>query len=435
MDVRKTRYAKSGNVHIAYQVVGDGPMDIVYAPGMLSHLDLQWEDRATARFYNRLAAIGRLILFDKRGTGLSDRDVGMPTLEERMDEIRSVMDAAGSERAALIGYSDGGVMSTLFSVTYPERTLALVLLCSLPHVSDLTPGWIQNFSEVVEREWGTGASVRAFAPSLATNERARDAVARFERACASPSGVLALLKITSNLDTRPLLPLVRVPALVIHRASDPVITADGARHMAENIPGARLWQQPGEHLIGTGDVDSLADEVEEFLTGVRPAPEPNRVLATVLFTDLVGSTRLAAELGDRAWRERLDQHDELCRHEVERHHGRYVKATGDGLLATFDGPARAIRCARAIVDGVRALGLEARAGLHTGEVELRGDDVGGIAVHIAARVMQPARPGDVFVSQAVPLLVAGSGIAFEERGEHELKGVPGRWHLFAVMRE
>jgi class 3 adenylate cyclase len=267
------------------------------------------------------------------------------------------------------------------------------------------------------------------------NERARDAVARFERACASPSGVLALLKMTSNLDTRPLLPLVRVPTLVIHRQSDPVITADGSRHLAENIPGARLWQQPGEHLIGTGDVDALADEVEEFLTGVRPAPEPDRVLATVLFTDLVGSTRLAAELGDRAWRERLDHHDELCRHEVERHRGRYVKATGDGLLATFDGPARAIRCALTIVRGVRALGLDARAGLHTGEVELRGDDVGGIAVHIAARVMQPARPGEVFVSQAVPLLVAGSGIKFEERGEHELKGVPGRWGLFAVVRE
>jgi class 3 adenylate cyclase/pimeloyl-ACP methyl ester carboxylesterase len=442
IEVPETRYAKSGDVNIAYQVVGDGPFDLVHVPPFVSNLELQWEDPAERRYFERLASFSRLIMFDKRGTGLSDR-VAVATLEERMDDLRAVMDAAGSERAAIYGGSEGGALSILFAATYPERVSALVLYgayARLAWASDYPDGvpedaWIDGLP-LVEKSWGRGTGegpfVNALAPKLANDPVFQKTYGRWERLSASPGAVVAILRMVHDLDVRHLLTAIRVPTLVVHRTADPSHAA-GSRYLGAHIPGARVVELPGDQYFPHfGDQDRILDEIEEFLTGVRPMHAPDRALATVLFTDIVSSTERAATLGDDAWSHTLDAHDALVVRAVERHRGRRINTTGDGMLATFDGPARGVRCAQAICKAVRSLGVEVRAGLHTGEIELRGDDIGGIAVHIGARVSALAGPGEVLVSSTVKDLVAGSGITFADRGSQVLRGVPDEWRIFAV---
>ena len=442
MDVPDVRYARSGDINIAYQVVGDGPLDLVFVMGWVSHLDYFWEEPSFARFLRRLASFSRLILFDKRGTGLSDRVAldELPTLEQRMDDVRAVMDAVGSERAALMGISEGGPMCLLFAATYPERTAALVMigayarrLWAEDYPFGSPPEEYEAFLEDVRQNWGGPVGLERRAPSLVADERFRTWWATYLRMGASPGAAYVLTRMNGEIDARQALPSVSAPTLVIHRTGDRSLPVEGARYMAERIRDAKVVELPGDdHLPFVGDQDEILDEVEEFLTGVRPRPEPDRVLATVLFTDIVGSTEKAAEVGDRRWRELLEQYHEAVRRELERWRGREIDTAGDGFFASFDGPARAIRCACAVRDSVQSFGLEIRAGLHTGECELLGEKVAGIAVHTGARVAAKARPGEVLVSSTVKDLVAGSGIEFEEHGEHELKGVPGRWRLYAA---
>jgi pimeloyl-ACP methyl ester carboxylesterase len=443
-----TRYARSGDVNIAYQVVGEGPLDLVYVPGWVSHLDLNWEEPTYARFLERLASFSRLILFDKRGTGLSDRvPVGeLPTLEQRMDDVRAVMDATGSQQASLFGASEGGPMCALFAATYPERVRSLVMYGSyargLPEGDypwaatrwATTPNDLEAILELLSETWGEPEELLGFwGPSIAEQERYRQWWSRYLRMSASPAAGVALSRMNHQVDIRHVLPTIQAPTLIIHRAQDSLNLAEGSRYMADRIPGARYVELPGEdHLWFFGDQDALLDEVEQFLTGTRRLREPDRVLATVLFTDIVKSTERAAELGDKRWRELLVRHEAVVRAELERFRGREMKMLGDGVLATFDGPARAIRCARVICEEVRALGIEIRAGLHSGECEMLNGDIGGIAVHTGARVSAKAASGEVLVSSTVKDLVAGSGIEFRDRGVHRLKGVPGEWRLFAV---
>lgn len=438
MDV-DVHYARSGDLRIAYATFGDGPVDFVFVPGWVSHLESWWEADAPARFFRRIASFSRLIMFDKRGTGLSDPFTGVPTLEERSDDVRAVMEAVGSTAAFLCGLSEGGPMSVLFSAAYPDRTRGLILIGSNVRILK-SPDWPygktpeewQEFREGIE-DWGQGGLINLFLPSFAGDERAKRYFSRWQRMSASPSTALALFDANTQIDIRHILPQVQVPALVIHRTDEPVVSVGNARYAAEHIPGARLLEQPGEdHLPWLGDADGMLDAIEEFVTGSRHHVDEDRILATVLFTDIVDSTRLAAEAGDRRWRELLDAHDEISAREVERFRGRRVKTTGDGMLAVFDGPARGVRCAQAVLDGLAELRVEIRAGLHVGECELRGDDVGGLAVHIGARVAGLAKPSEILVSRTVRDLVAGSGLRFDERGEHELKGVPDRWSLYAV---
>jgi class 3 adenylate cyclase len=435
--VPKTQYAKSGDVRIAYQVVGEGPFDLVFVPGFISNLDVAWEEPYRARVWTRLAAFSRLIMFDKRGTGLSDRAVGVPTLEERMDDVRAVMDAVGSEQAALFGISEGGAMSVLFAATYPERTRALVLYGTYGHFSSwvVPPDKIDAALDRMEKNWGTGESIRLFAPSVASDETFKLSWARFERLGASPSAVVALMRMNSEIDIRPILPSIRVPTFIIHRQGDVRVNVEAGRYMARQIPNAKYLELPGcDHALWTGDTERILDEVEEFLTGSRSAAESDRVLATVLFTDIVNSTKRAETIGDRAWHDVLDRHNALVRREILRHRGHEVRTMGDGFLATFDGPARSIRCALAINEGVEALGLQVRAGLHTGEIEITDDDLSGIAVHIASRVATMAKPGQVLVSNTVRDLVAGSNIRFHDEGCHPLKGLTESVRLFAAER-
>jgi DNA-binding SARP family transcriptional activator/class 3 adenylate cyclase len=439
--VPTVRFAKSGDVHIAYQVVGDGPVDLVFVPGVISHLELLWDPGTEAeRFFRHLASFSRLILFDKRGTGLSDRDVGRPTLEQRMDDLRAVMDAAGSERAAVIGFSDGGPMSILLATTYPDRVSALILAATMARATpapdypcgERTLMFAETLGQLINEGWGEGRSVEWFAPELAHSRSARANIARWERMSVSPGALAVYLSLLPMMDVRAVLPAVRVPTLVIHRSGDVVLDIYHARYLAEHIAGARLIERPGGNHILWSDAGPLADEIEAFIAGAKVEADLDRVLTTVLFTDIVGSTERAGALGDRLWSELLDRHDELARRALEGYRGRLVKTTGDGLLATFDGPARAVRCARAIGEAVRPLGLEIRAGVHTGEVERRGDDVGGIAVHIGQRISSLAGPGQVLASGTVHDLVFGSGIEFEAKGSRALKGVPGRWRIYAV---
>ena len=434
----ETRYAKSGDVSIAYQVVGDGPFDLVFVPGFVSNLDYTWEDPGLAHFLSRLAGFSRLILFDKRGTGLSDRVAGAPDLEVRMDDVRAVMDAARSEHGAVFGVSEGGAMSMLFAATYPERTRALALYGTYAHY----PTWVlsgerlQAFIDVIERGWGTGETVEFFMPSKASDENFRREWGRRERLGASPAAAVALTRMNTEIDVRPILPAIRVPTLVLHRTGDPRCNVEAGRYIGNNIPGAKYIELPGSnHSFHTepGMVERVADEVEEFLTGSRGEVEADRVLATVLFTDIVDSTKRAAELGDREWRALLDRHDAAVRTQIGRFRGHEVKSLGDGFLATFDGPARAVRCAAAIAGSVQPLGLAVRSGLHTGEIELNRDDIGGIAVHTAARVVAMAGPGETLVSSTVRDLVAGSGLRFEDRGHHALRGLPEEVHLYTAL--
>jgi pimeloyl-ACP methyl ester carboxylesterase len=439
MDV-DVHYARSGDLRIAYAAFGDGPVDFVFVPGWVSHLENWWEANASARFFRRIASFSRLIMFDKRGTGLSDPFGGAPTLEERADDVRAVMEAIGSTSAFVCGLSEGGPMSVLFSATHPDRVRGLILIGSNVRVlrtPDWPHGWTsEQYEEVlddVEENWGQGGLMNLFLPTFVGDERARRNWARYQRMGASPANARALLEANTQIDVRPILPQVRVPTLVIHRTDERVVPVANGRYFAEHIPGARLLEQPGEdHLPWLGDTEAMLDAIEEFVTGSRHRVDADRVLATVLFTDLVDSTRHVAEAGDRRWRELLDAHDEIGMREVERYRGRRVKTIGDGMLAVFDGPARGVRCAEAVRDAIAELGVELRAGIHVGECELRGDDVGGLAVHIAARVAALAGPGEILVSRTLCDLVAGSGLHFAERGEHDLKGVPDRWALYAV---
>ena len=436
----KTRYAKSGDVHIAYQVVGDGRLDLVYAPPWIGNMELIWEEPSCARFLKRLASFSRLILFDKRGTGSSDRAVEIPILEQQIDDLISVMDSVGSERAALLGASEGGSLCTLFAATHPERTSALILCGAVATTRwspetpwALTRETFETWIQTVGREWGGPLAIELFAPSVAHDQRFRDWWARLLRLAASPATAIALLRMLDDIDVRPVLPTIRVPTLVLHCTGDRAVNVENGRYLGRHIPNAKYVELPGaDHFPYVGDTDAILAEIEEFLTGARHAPEADRVLATVLFTDIVGSTAHAAGMGDQRWRDLLGSYQALVRGELARSRGREVKTLGDGFLATFDGPARAIRCACAIRDSVRPLGIEIRAGLHTGECELMDDDVGGIAVHIGARVASSAAPGEVLVSSTVKDLVAGSGLRFADRGTHHLRGVPGEWRLFAV---
>jgi class 3 adenylate cyclase len=431
----ETRYAKSGDVHIAYQVIGNGPLDLVFVPGFISHVDHVWDEPRWAGFLERLASFSRLICFDKRGTGLSDRVSAIPTLEERMDDVRAVMDAVGSERAAFFGISEGGPMSLLFAATYPDRTIALTLFGSyaLFPTAVMSPEKLADFLERVEESWGTGKLVPNFAPSLAEDAAFISWWARFERLGASPSAVKTLMRMNSEIDIRGVLPAIHVPTLILHRAGDARVNVAAGRYLAQHIAGARYIELPGnDHLFCAGDSRRILDEIEEFLTGSRSHSEMERALATVLFTDIVGSTERAVALGDHEWRRLLETHHARVRRELVRFRGKEIKTLGDGFLATFDGPARGVRCAEAIRDNVHDLGLEIRSGLHTGEIEILPNDVGGIAVHVAARVAQLAGPGEVLTSSVLKELVAGSGLRFEDRGVHALKGLADGVRIFAA---
>ena len=438
MERPRVRYARSGDVNIAYQVVGDGPFDLVLVPGFVSHLDLDWDEPRSAHFLNRLASFSRLIRFDKRGTGLSDRPGGLPDLETRMDDVRAVLEAAGSERAVLFGYSEGGPLSVLFAGTFPERTLGLVLYGTYAKRRDpdddypWAPTWDERlaYASDTERTWDTDADMSTMAPS-ADEVLTRWWVQR-ARAAASPGAARDLILINSQIDIRPLLPSIQVPTLVLHRRDDRDSRVDEGRYIASHIPGARFVELAGRDHLPWVNPDQILDVVEEFLTGVPRAPEPDRVLATILFTDIIGSTERAGTLGDRQWGAVLDQHDRIASQHIDRFQGRQVKSTGDGVLALFDGPGRAVRCASAVREDVRSLGIEIRSGLHCGEVELRNGDIGGIAVHIGARIAAMAGPGQVLVSSTVKDLVTGSGLSFDDLGEHQLKGVPGTWRVFKL---
>ncbi len=436
----ETRYARSGGVNIAYTVIGDAPLDLVFVSGWVSHLELAWEHPDLARFYRRLASFSRLIVFDKRGTGLSDRVSELPTLEQRMDDVRAVMDAVGVERAAVFGISEGGPMCALFAATYPDRTTSLVMygtyakrIWDPEYPWAPTPEERQRFFDAIAGGWGGAVDLGTIAPTVAGDEGFARWWSAYLRAGASPGAALALARMNTEIDIRHILPTIRVPTLILHRTGDRDCHVRGGRFIAAQIPGAKYVELDGvDHLPFVGNADAILDEVEEFLTGVRHVPEPDRVLATVLFADIVGSTERAAALGDGRWHELLVRYQTLARRELESHRGREIDTAGDGVLAAFDGPARAIRCACALRDAVRALGIEVRVGLHTGECEVIGPKLGGIAVHIGARVAAQARAGEVLVSSTVKDLVAGSGLRFLDRGVHVLKGVPEDWHLFAV---
>ncbi len=436
----RTRYARSGDAHIAYQVFGDGDIDLVFVPGFVSNIEHYWQTPGIPAFLERLGSFARVVMFDKRGTGLSDPVAEPPPLEQRMDDMQAVMDAVGLERAALFGISEGGPASLLFAATYPDRTSALALYGSTPRFrADGDAPWgasdddVELLLEVVADRWGQGTLLGLYADSRRDDPELLEAWGRFQRAGASPGMARALFAATFEIDVRDILPTISVPTLILHRTGDAAVPVEGARLMAERIPGARLVEFEGsDHLFFIGNYEGILDEMEEFLTGTRRPRQLDRVLATVMFTDIVDSTRQAAEAGDRGWRELMERHDELTRRQLDRFRGREIKTLGDGFLATFDGPARAIECAAAIRDGVRPLGLEVRAGLHTGECELAGDDVRGMAVNIGARIGALAEANEVLVSGTVKDLVVGADLTFADRGEHELKGVPGTWRLFAA---
>ncbi|HEX6229844.1 MAG TPA: adenylate/guanylate cyclase domain-containing protein [Solirubrobacterales bacterium] len=436
-----TRYARcTDETSIAYQVHGDGPLDLVLVPGFVSHVEVLWEHPRVARFLRRLASFSRLVVFDKRGQGLSDRPADPPTLENSMDDLGAVLEAAGCERPAILGISEGGPMSMLFAATYPDRVSSLILYGTYARMVrtaefdlGIPPEALDRWGEMVRSEWGGPVGIGIWAPSEKGDPEFENWWARLLRLGTSPAGAIALMELYREMDVRGVLASIDVPTLVLHRAEDKIVSARQGRYLAEQIPKARYVELPGpDHLGWVGDQDLLLDEIEDFLTGSRRAHEPERALATVLFTDIVGSTERAAELGDRRWRDLLEHHDAIVRRQLGAHQGREVKTMGDGFLATFDGPARAIRCATAIRDELKAIGLDVRVGIHTGEVELLDSDVSGMAVNIGARIGALAEAEEVLVSSTVRELVVGSGLEFADRGTHALKGAPGEWHLFAV---
>jgi class 3 adenylate cyclase len=431
-----TRYAVSGDVNIAYQTMGDGPVDIIIVPGVVSHVEFLHEVPGYTAFLRHLSTFARVVTFDKRGQGLSDRISGAPSLEQRMDDVRAIMDDIGSRRAVLMGISEGAAMSALFAATYPERVSQLILYGGFACGADLW-GSDSSMEKVLRRirHWGNGGLIKGVMPSRAENQDAVNQFAKFERHSASPGAYKAIVLLNLLIDVRAILPTVRVPTLVLHRRTDALVSVEWGRDLAAQIPGAKFIEYPGsDHVYFSGDVEAMLGDIEEFITGHREISsiDLDRVLATVLFTDIVDSTSSAAEMGDQTWRRLLDSHDELAKQMVEKHRGTLIKTTGDGILATFDGPGRAVRCALAFGAAAKQIGLPLRAGLHTGEIEIRGRDIGGIAVHAAARVMAQSQCSEVLVSRVVTDLVAGAGLKFSERGSHELKGLPGRWDLFAA---
>ena len=425
-----TRYALSGDVNIAYQTMGDGPIDIILVPGIVSHVEFLHEVPGYTRFLRRLSTFARVLTFDKRGQGLSDRISGAPSLEQRVDDVRAIMDDIGSRRAVLLGFSEGVPMSIFFAAAYPHRVSQLILF----------GGFAKSISteEMVAQRvklWGAGEIIKYAWRSQAANPEAVKQVAKLERLSTSPGALKALMTLNMMIDVTSILPTVRVPTLVLHRRTDALVPVAAGRELAAQIPGAKYIEYPdGDHLFWTGDVETILGDIQEFVTGERESAafDLERVLATVLFTDIVDSTSSAAAMGDRQWSRLLESHDQMARQLVEKHRGNLVKSTGDGILATFDGPGRAVRCALAFQTATQQIGLPVRAGLHAGEIEVRGRDVGGIAVHAAARVMAQCQPSEVLVSRVVTDLVAGAGIKFDERGSHELKGLPGRWDLFSA---
>jgi len=436
----QVRYAKSGDVNIAYAVVGDGPFDLLVVPGFTSHIDMSWErplDHAT----ERMASIARLILFDKRGTGLSDPVDDPPPLEVRMDDVRAVMDAAGSDRAALFGISEGGAMAMLFAATYPERTRALVTwgaMARTTYAPDYTfaptvETYLEAATELILPYWSSDLGAEMYTPSRADDPVLRAWAAKEDRLGASLGMLLKIVTMYMEVDVRDIVSSITVPTLIMQAHGDYIVNVRHGRWLAEHIPNARYVEFPGiDHAVLLVDPDPVLDELETFLTGVRPVAEPERVLATIMFTDIVSSTAKQAELGDRRWLDLLASHHQVVREQLDRFRGVEIKTVGDGFLATFDGPARAVKCGEAIVEAVHAIGVEVRVGIHSGEIERVGEDVAGIGVHIASRVGALAAPGEVLVSETVKGLVAGSGITFVERGEYELKGVPDRWRLYRV---
>jgi class 3 adenylate cyclase len=436
----ETNYAKSGDIHIAYQTLGTANQDLVYLAGIFSHIELQWENPLYERFLTRLSSFARLIMLDMRGVGLSDRAGQLPLLEDQMDDLTAVLDRVGASQAAILGVSQAAPMAILYAASFPEKVSALVLYgayASAQRREDYSwgrdPEWIAQFLAQLENRWGQGTFLEQVAPSLTGDAVFKDWWARFERYSSSPGNALAYAKAHINDDVRDLLGSVSVPTLVIQRAGDTYRRAGQGKYLAERIPGARFVELQGrDHLPFVGNSDEIVDEIEEFLTGARSGPELGRVLATILFTDIVDSTSKAVELGDSRWNRLLAGHNQIIKLQLSKHRGRLIDTAGDGVLALFDGPARAIRCALAIRDSVHDLGLRIRAGLHTGEVEVGADGISGLGVHIGARISALADPDEVLVSRTVKDLVAGSGIGFQERGTHELKGVPDRWELFFV---
>ncbi len=433
-----TRYAQSGEVSVAYQVVGDGPIDLVVVPGSFTHLEHGWTYPPIARWAERLASFSRLILLDKRGTGMSDRAVPADTLEDRMDDVRAVMDAAGCEQAALYGVSEGGPMAMLFAATYPRRTSHLVLYGTFPRIL-AAPDWPgippEEWEAAIEERvasFGAGPPLDVWAPSVADDAWHQEWWGAYERTAGSPGAVRTHMRMQGEIDVRAVLPSIQCPTLVLHRRDDRVVPFGAARYLESRIPGARLVALEGADHLPVGDPEDSCGAIEEFLTGARTALPAERILATIVFTDVVGSTSLVAEKGDQRWRGLLDRHDAVVRHTAARHGGRLVKGTGDGVLATFDGPARAVRFATDVDRELASVGLRVRAGVHTGEIEVRGDDIAGIAVHIAARIAAMAGEGEVLASRTVKDLTAGADLAFADRGVHELRGVPDEWQVYAV---
>jgi len=425
----ETHYAKSGDVHIAYQVFGTGPIDLVIVPGFISNLDVHWDDPGYAHLLWRLAAFARVIMFDKRGTGLSDPVSQLPNLETRMDDVRAVMDAAGSERAALLGGSEGGPLAMLFAATYPKRTRALILYGSYAHFysSVLSKERLESFIAKAEESWGTGASLRAFAPGMLEKPRFREWWARYERLGASPAAVVALFRMNAEIDVRAVLPTIGVPTLVIHRRDDVRVSFTGGRYLAEHIAGAKFVEIPGsDHLFWVGDTDRIADELEEFLTGMRPRSEHNRVLATIVALDISGAPRSA---------DRLERHDARLQAAIDHFRGRAMATRPDGTLVSFDGPARAVRFAIAVRNSAAELGFAVRCGIHTGEIELHDGDAGGLAIHVAMRVAAQARPGEIFASSIVRDLVVGSELRFGEARTVTVEGLAEPVRVVAVMAE
>jgi class 3 adenylate cyclase len=438
----KTKYARSGDVRIAYQITGNGPFDVVWAPGTMSHLDLDWEIPQRALFFECFSQFCRLIRFDKRGTGLSDRPVKMATLEERTDDIRGVMDDVGIERANIFGVSEGGSMACLFAATYPQRVNSLLVwgaqarwIASPDHPWGQTQDQHDQMIAMIDDDWpsfeyitGPGAGMGKDADPAFI-----ESLSRYMRAAANPSAVYAYEQMNGQIDTRPILPSIQAPTLVMNRTGDPCANVEAARDMASRIPGAKFKEYPGNsHSMMLDDMENVLSDIQEFITGERPIDSSDRILATVLFLDIASSTERAAELGDTPWRNLLNSYYAIVRKELARFRGKETNTTGDSFLATFDGPGRAVRCALAITFAVRQLGIEIRAGVHTGECELMGDNVGGIAVHTGARIMAKAEPGAVLVSGTVKDLVSGSGINFQDYGVYELKGIPGEWRVFSA---
>lgn len=440
----RTRYTKSGKLNIAYQVIGEGKVDLVYVPGWVSHIDMVWDDPELSGFLRKLARFSRLILFDKRGTGLSDRVSELSTLEERMDDICAVMDAAGSERAVIFGHSEGGTVSCLFAATYPQRTVALITfgVFAKRMYSDDYP-WApkpeerEAFYRSIEEEWGNGQTMglEKIMPSFADNPHYYDWFASYLRSAASPGAALALARMNSEADITKILDTIKVPALVIHRTDDTDANVEEGKYIASRIPNARFVELPGQdHVFWAGDTYPVLAEIEEFVTGIRPQRVFKRFLTTILFTDIVNSTKHLSDKGDRKWMDILEAHNHIVRKQLERFNGKEIKLTGDGFLATFDGPSKAIRCAEAIREGLQLLGIGFTAGIHTGECEvLDTDDIGGLAVHIASRVLDEARPGEILITMTVKYLLGGTGLEFTDKGEFNLKGIEEPFRIYALI--